>query len=101
MKLTFVNRIAIKDLIPERVNMIKGMLFNSMAEKVDFPPEEIERHELLNKETIINNITETIDVVFEESELAVLKERIDEVDQAGTIPLQFIDSYYKIKNTSV
>ena len=101
MELTFVDRIAIKNLIPERVNMIKGMLFNSIAQKVDFTPEEIKRHELLNEETIINNITETIDVVFEESELAVLKERIDEVDQAGTIPLQLIDSYCKIKNTSV
>ena len=101
MELTFVDRIAIKNLIPERVNMIKGMLFNSIAQKVDFTPEEIKRHELLNEETIINNITETIDVVFEESELAVLRERIDEMDQAGTIPLQLIDSYYKIKNTSV
>ena len=101
MNLTFVDRIAIKDLVPERVNMIKGMLFNSIAQKVDFTPEEIKRHELLNKETIINNITETIDVVFEESELAVLKERIDEMDQAGTIPLQLIDSYCKIKNTNV
>ena len=55
----------------------------------------------MNEETIINNITETIDVVFEESELAVLRERIDEMDQAGTIPLQLIDSYCKIKNTNV
>ena len=75
MKLTFVDRFAIKNLIPDQANIIKGMLFNSIAKKVNFTPEEIDRHELLNEETIINNITETIDVVFEESELAVLRER--------------------------
>ena len=101
MKLTFVDRFAIKNLIPDQANIIKGMLFNSIAKKVNFTPEEIDRHELLNEETIINNITETIDVVFEESELAVLREGIDEMDQAGTIPLQLIDSYCKIKNTNV
>ena len=101
MKLTFVDRIAIKNLIPERVNMIKGMLFNSIAQKVDFTPEEISKHKLLEKETIINNILKTTEVVFEESELTIMKERIDEMDQAGTIPFGFIDSYYKIKNTNV
>lgn len=101
MELTFVDRIAIKNLIPERVNMIKGMLFISIAKKVDFTPEEITGHQLLEEETIVNDIPETIEVVFEGSELRVLKERINEMDQAGTIPLQLIDSYCKIKNTNV
>ena len=57
MKLTFVDRFAIKNLIPDQANIIKGMLFNSIAQKVNFTPEEIDRHELLNEETIINNIT--------------------------------------------
>ncbi|WP_303181892.1 hypothetical protein [uncultured Butyricimonas sp.] len=101
MELTFVDRIAIKSLIPERVNMIKGMLFRSIAQKVNFTPEEVTRHKLEEKETIFNNIPETIDVVFEESELMVMKEIIDEMDKEGTIPFGLIDSYYKIKNTNV
>ena len=49
MKLTFVDRFAIKNLIPDQANIIKGMLFNSIAKKVDFTPGEIDRHELLKK----------------------------------------------------
>lgn len=98
MELTVIDRIAIKELIPERVNMLKGMLFKSIEKKVDFTPEEITKHKLLDSKTILNNIMETINVDFEEAEVTVLKERIDEMDQAGSLPFQFIELYCKIKN---
>jgi hypothetical protein len=101
MKLTVIDRLSIKGLVPQQTNMLKGMLFKSIDNKVTFSPEEITRFNLLDNNTILNNITETFEVVFEESELTVLRERIDELDQSGSIPFQAIDICCKIKGINV
>ena len=40
-KRQFVDRFAIKNLIPDQANIIKVMLFNSIAKKVNFTPEAV------------------------------------------------------------
>lgn len=100
-ELTVLDRWMIKNIIPDQVNMLKGMLFRSIEKKVSFSPEEITRLNLLDNKTILNDITETFTIYFEESELSVLRERIDELDKAGSIPFQAIDICYKIKGKNV
>ena len=101
VELTVIERLVIKNIIPERVNILKGMLFKSIEKKVDFTPEEITRLNLLDSKTILNDIPEAFEVTFEESELAVLRERIDELDQSGSIPFQAIEICCKIKGMNV
>lgn len=101
LELTVIERLAIKNLIPEHVNMLKGMLFKSIDNKVTFSAEEISRLNLLDKDTVLNNITEIFNMVFEEPELTVLVERIDELDRSGSIPFQALELCCKIKGMNV
>ncbi len=106
MKLTFIDRILISELYPEKSNMVTLRLIKGMREKVDFTPPEILKYKMNTEvQGLARNVTwdpelnplVDFDITLTDSEIGYLQDRINELDKNSSIPSTLLELCEKIK----
>lgn len=99
MKLSIKERIVFPTLFPNKSDLITLRLVKDFAKKIELSQDEIKKIGL----TVVdgnygwnNGVKLEIDVKFTELELKMFKDKIKEMDESKTVPLDIIDLIEKI-----
>jgi len=102
MKLNILSRLNIARLFPRESGILQQMLVKSIAKKVEFSKEEIERIKLRQEgENIVwepkNDFEKDID--FTDAEVQLLRDMVDLIDREKRITQDMLDICLLIRNS--
>ena len=100
MKMNVASRLIILINLPEQGSVVEMISKRNITKKIDFTSEEVETLKFKNEDGKISwsNETDPIDVEFNNDEIALLKNIINQLDKNSNITDSILDFAAEIQN---